>query len=403
MTTGDGLVEPTLGVEEEYHLLDSGTLELATLPTLSAEAEKRSAGPHLRPEMLTSQLEAATDVCVDLEQLRAAIRAMRAEAASAAADHGAVLLATSTHPLASLGRVEVMRRQRYVGLLERFAGVVGQFNLCGCHVHVSVPDLEVAVDVMNRARSYLPVLAALTGSSPFHEGIDTGYESVRLARLALWPQGGPPPYVASAAEYLDLVAQLEAVGLIDEPTQLLWELRPSARYPTLEFRIGDVCPDLDDVVLHAALVRSLVRTLARPDSAGAAAPAMPDAVLVAARWRAARFGLTGDLWSIRQQSLAPAGVVVEELWHALEPDLDRHGEDRLVGALLRQVLQRGTSATRQRRVLAETGSLTEVLRDGVRLTAQPGGADGLSGTGAAQAPGWSAVDAKDGPLGVDRT
>lgn len=366
----------TLGVEEEYHLVEPGSLKLARRATLSDLADRNAAGPHLHPEMLTSQLEAASDVCTDLDGVRAAVQTMRAEAASAAAEHGAMLLATSTHPQAGLDEVEVAERARYQRLLERFAGVVGEFNLCGCHVHVAVPDVEVALTVMNHARPYLPVLAALTASSPFHAGSDTGYASVRLARLALWPQGGLPPYLSSAHDYRQQLDTLAATGLIDEPTELLWELRPSARYPTLEFRIADTCPDIDDVVLYAGLVRSLVRTLARRAADGVPAPAVPDAVLAAARWRAARYGLADRLWSAARQALVPAVQVVDGLWHDLEPDLSRHGEAGLLDGLLRQLLQRGTSATRQRRVFGETGSLLEVVRDGVNLTRQTGGARG---------------------------
>src|SRR4051812_27110846 len=199
-------VEQTVGIEEEYHLLDRNSLALVTCPALSSEAEIGLATPHLRSEMLTSQLEAATDVCSDLAQVRKEVLAMREEAAACAAEHGAVLLATSTHPQASLEQIEIAPGARYERLVERFAGVVGQFNLCGCHVHVAIPDLDVAVAVMNHARVYLPVLAALTASSPFHEGRDTGYESTRLARLALWPQGGVPPYLPSGQAYLELVA-----------------------------------------------------------------------------------------------------------------------------------------------------------------------------------------------------
>lgn len=383
-TTEDDLVGATLGVEEEYHLLEPDTLQLARRVELSERADHHAAGPHLHPEMLTSQLEAATDVCTDLQQVRAAVQAMRAEAAGAAAEHDAVLLATSTHPQATLAEIEIAPRARYERLIGRFAGVVSEFNLCGLHVHVGVPDLETAVAVMNHARPYLPLLAALTASSPFHEGRDTGYATIRLARLALWPQGGPPPFLRSVQDYRDLVTALTGTGMVDEPSELLWELRPSSRYPTVEFRIADMCPDVDDVVLYAGLVRSLVRTLAGRVTRGTPAPELPDAALAAARWRAARYGLTRELCSGQRQALAPAEGVVEEFWRELEPDLAQHGEDGLLRPLLEQVLRRGTSASRQRHVLADTGSLLEVVRDGVRLTMQTAAGQADARTGPAQ-------------------
>lgn len=358
----------TVGVEEEYHLVGPESFELLNRPELSALASAGQAGPHLQAEMLTSQLESATEVCADLDELRRAVVAMRSEAASAAAGVDAAILAASTHPFSRLSEIEVMQHPRYDRLIERFGSVVQQFNLCGCHVHVSVPDLDTAVAIMTRARPYLPVLAALTASSPFHEGIDTGYASFRLAQLGLWPQGGPPPILGSASDYLAAVEQVRAVGLVDDATMLLWELRPSARYPTLEFRIGDVCTDADDVVLYAGLIRSLVRTLGRGLAANRPWIALPDVALRAARWRAARHGVHDTLWSAQSNALVPAPVAIEQFWAELEPDLVEHGERDLLRHLLDDLLGRGTSATRQRRAFARTGSLLEVTREAVATT-----------------------------------
>lgn len=364
----------TVGVEEEYHLLDAHTLALANRPALSARAHEGALGPELRAEMLTSQLEGATDPCADLDQLRAGVIAIRARAAAAAAEHGAVIMASSTHPFARLAEVQLADQPRYAGLVDRFGPIVQQFNLCGAHVHVSVPDLEHAVAIMNHARPYLALLAALTGSSPFHQGVDTGYASFRLSQLALWPQGGLPPYLSGAESYRSLVAELVKTGIVTDPSMLLWELRPSARYPTLEFRIGDVCTEIEDVVLYAGLIRSLVRVLAARAAAGSAARPVPDAVLRAARWRAARYGLAGTLCSAHRGALMPAAHALDELWSELEPDLIQHGEADALRSRLAQLRARGTSATRQRRVFASTGSLQQVVRDTVELTtaAAPG-------------------------------
>jgi len=359
----------TFGVEEEFHLVDPDTFELVTSPTLSERAADERLGPRLRAEMLTSQLETATEVCTGLEELRRALAAGRAEAASAADGVGATLLAAGTHPSAPLSRIEVAQRPRYDRLLERFGGVVGQFNLCGCHVHVGVPDLPTAVAVMSAARPYLPLLAALTASSPFHTGADTGYDSFRLAWIALWPQGGLPPRLESAEAYLGTVDRLVELGLIADATELLWELRPSARYPTLEFRIADACTDLDDAVLYAALARSLVRTLASPTHMPTETGDLTDPELRAVRWRAARYGLGATLWSPARAAVVPAALAVDDLLAELRPDLERHGEYDTVAALLAQLRSRGTSAKRQREAFAATGSLREVTGALVRITA----------------------------------
>ena len=372
MATGSSLDSfgATFGIEEEYHLVDAQTLALRPIPALAARALDGQLGSRLRPEMLTSQLEAATEVCTDLDGARSAIVAMRAEAAAAAAPEGAAILATSTHPVATLDEIDIMQRDRYERLTQRFGGVVRAFNLCGCHVHVSVPDLDSAVAVMAHARPYLPLLSALTASSPFHAGADTGYESFRIAWLSLWQQGGPPPQVETSAAYLDTVDQIIATGLVDEPSELLWELRPSTRYPTLEFRVADVCTDLDDALLFAAVVRALVRTLGKRVLDGIAAPTISDAVLRAARWRAARYGLTGSLWDPAAQRLVPAANALAALLDELRPAMQHFGDAATVSQLAVRLLDRGTSAQRQRECHAATGDLHAVLRDAVGLTAR---------------------------------
>jgi YbdK family carboxylate-amine ligase len=362
----------TFGVEEEFHLIDPESFELAPRSGLVDRVADRAAGQHLHAEMLTSQLEAATDICGDLHQLRSALVKARREAAVVAADAGTALLGTSTHPLAPRSDIEVLNRPRYARLIERFGTIVHEVNLCGCHVHVSVPDLSTAVAVMSHARPYLPVLNAITASSPFHEGVDTGYDSFRTAWLGLWPHGGPPPQLRSADEYRATIDQLIWLGIIDDATELLWEVRPSARFPTLEFRIGDMCPDVDDVVLYAALVRSLVRTLGARVASGEPASDAADSVLRAARWRAARHGLAGRLWSPTRRTLVPGRAAVSDVLAELRPDLESHEEFELVEELWSQLQSRGTSAARQRRTFAATNSMLAVVGSAVQVTASCG-------------------------------
>src|SRR5215210_6554956 len=181
-------------------------------------------------------------------------------------------------------------------MVDRWAGLAMQQDICGCHVHVGVPDLDTAVAVMDRVRPYLPVLLALTGSSPFHGGVDTGYESFRTVWWSRWPIGGTPEHVGSADRYRELVDGLVASGVIADASHVYWDVRPSSHLPTLEFRLADVCTALDDVVLHAALVRSLVRVLAGRAERGEPCPDPRPELLRAARWRAALHGLSGQLF-----------------------------------------------------------------------------------------------------------
>ena len=356
-------VAETFGVEEEYHLVDPDGFGLAPRPELSERLLRATS--RLKPEMLTSQLEAASQVCSSLTDLPDVLADLRAEAAAAAAEVGAVLLGTSTHPFAAVSEIDIMARKRYDVLLDRFGVVVRQLNLCGLHVHVSVPDLDTAVRVMTGSRPYLPLLAALTASSPFHEGVDTGYDSYRLAQLALWPQGGSPPELTSGAAYTATVEELVRIGLVTDASAVLWEVRPSSRYPTVEFRVADMCPDVCDAVLYTGIARSLARTIAgRADG-----PRISDTELRAARWQASRYGLTGQLWSPRHGHSIAASDAVADLMTELRPDLERHGEWNLVSGLLTRLLAEGNSATRQRRIVLDGGDVRAVAAAGVELTA----------------------------------
>jgi YbdK family carboxylate-amine ligase len=363
-----GDVGVTVGVEEEHHVVDACTFGILDDDGLSQTLLHGRPDAHLHAEIATTQVEAATGVCRSLEEVRAGLVAARTEAAEAASAVGGALLAASTHPFARWDEQRLTLGPRYLALFERWGVLALQQVICGCHVHVSVPDLDVAVAVMDRARPYLPVVLALTGSSPFHEGTDTGYDSYRTQWFARWPISGGQEPLGDAAGYLAVVYGLRAAGVIDDASHLYWDVRPSTRYPTLEFRLADVCTDLDDAVLHAGLVRSLTRVLAARARSGQPAPEVRPELLRAARWRAARHGLQGQLFDPVRMRLVDAPAAVRALLVELREDLSAHGEWEEVSALTEQVLARGTSAQRQREVLHRTGDLTAVAQALVQWT-----------------------------------
>jgi YbdK family carboxylate-amine ligase len=354
-------VGATLGVEEEYHLVEPVGGAVARRPALAEAAASGCVGEFVQGEIQNSQLEVATRICQTVEDVRSALVAARRAAAEAASTEGAAILASGTHPFAPWREFQRVRSQRYDALADRFGALVDRQGICGCHVHVGVPDFDLALRIMNHARAYLPLLAALTSSSPFHDGVDTGFASFRTMWWSTWPTSGPPPLLRSVTDYDRLVGELVATGLIEDATTLYWDLRPSTRFPTLEFRVADVCSELDDAVLHAALARSLVRCLATRVKDGRPAPEVSHEVLLAARWQAARYGLRGDLRDPATGSLLPAPLAVRRLLTELEPDLREHGEFDEVRALVRALLLRGTSADRQRARFAEQGNLADVV------------------------------------------
>lgn len=350
----------TIGVEEEFHLVDPATGALAASSRVADAAVLGQAGAHVQPEISTTQLETATGICRTLADVRTALEETRREAVAAAQQAGLTVLAASTHPFSAPEDLRLTDAPRYRVMVQRWAGLALGQDICGTHVHVGVDDLDTAVHVMDRARPWLPVLLAMTGSSPFHDRTDTGYESWRTVWWSRWPVSGPPEALGDADGYRAVVASLVGAGLVPDGSQLYWDLRPSTHVPTLEFRMGDVCTDLDDVVLHAALCRSLVSVLAAADEQP---PAIRPEVLRAARWKAARAGLTGELLDPVTAELVPASTAVRALLELLGPDLDSRGELAEVTGLAEQLLARGTSSARQRQVLTRTGDPGAVVRD----------------------------------------
>ncbi len=361
----------TLGVEEEFHLVDPATYRLTRSPALAEAVLRQESGPHLHAEITTTQLESATGVCTALSQLRAELVTTRAEAAGAAARAGVRILAASTHPFDSWQQQDITPAPRYQAMVDRWAGLAEQQDIVGCHVHVGVPDLETAVAVMDRARPYLAVLLAMTGSSPFHDGVDTGHHSYRTVWWSRWPNTGPPEYLGSAERFQEVVAGLVTSGVIADSSHLYWDLRPSSHLPTLEFRLADVCTDVGDVVLHAALARSLVRVLAERAGRGEPCPRPRPELLRAARWRAARHGLDGGLYDPVHGDLVPARVAVRRLLGELEDDLRTHDEWDVVVESVERLFERGTSASRQLSTWLRTRDWQEVaariVREGASL------------------------------------
>jgi YbdK family carboxylate-amine ligase len=362
----------TFGIEEEFHLVDPATFELTPSPELSAAALRGEIGPRIHAEIVTTQLETVSGVCESLDSLRAEVVTARREAARAAASAGVAVLPTSTHPFDGWLQQVITAAPRYRAIVDRWASLASQQDICGCHVHVGVPDLETAVAVMDRARPYLPVLLAMTGSSPFHDGVDTGYESYRTLWWGRWPNTGPPEYLGSAQRFEEVVAGMIASGVIGDRSHLYWDVRPSYHFPTLEFRLADVCTDVDDAVLHAALVRSLVRVLAARAEGGEPCPQPRPELLRAARWRAARDGIGGQLFDPVSCSLVDAPLAVGGLLAELEDDLRSRDEWAEVSDLVARLFARGTSATRQRQIWLRTGDRREVAA-GMVAAGVPGG------------------------------
>jgi len=350
----------TLGIEEEYILVDAveprGVEAVERVVDLIPD-EIRGSVQH---EYLRSQIEVASPPQLELSGLYDAMRRLRREVAGAAERAGARLLAVGTGPAA--GPVtRVVDRPRYHRMREHFGDLFPGQGMCGTHVHVSIPDGETGVRLLNHLRPWLPVLHAATTNSPLFGGRDTGYASWRSMMWERWPTVGPTPYLESLDEYETLVADLEQTGAMFDEGMLYWYARLSAHYPTVEIRMGDVTPTLDDAMLLAALARALVATLLRDVRAGVPAPGVPHPLLMAAHWRAAHDGLEGVAVDLATRSPRPAWRLMRQLFDHVRPELERHGDLEIATVLMGRLRVHGTGAARQRAILAQRGSVDDVV------------------------------------------
>lgn len=319
-------------------------------------------GEQVEAELNRSQLETGTEVCATLAQVRAEVERLRKLLREAAGRAGCSVISSGTHPTATPADSAVNpAKERYRRLEQEFQAVAREQLVNGCHVHVGVADRELAIEVLNRVRPWLATVVALAANSPFWGGTDSGYASYRTEVWARWPLTGLPEPLASRAEYDRLVADLQAVEALPDATFLYWDVRPSARYETLEFRAADACLTVDDAVMVAGLWRAVARTAVGEAEAGVAPPAVRREVVDAARWRAARYGVEGTLVDPTEGRTAPAREVVDRLLAYLRPALEGAGDWDEVSGLVAQVLAGGNGAARQRAAFARRGELADVL------------------------------------------
>lgn len=338
----------TLGVEEEFHILDARTGRLAPRAPGLLRAVP---GDEAEAELQRSMIETSSGIHDDLASLRADLVARRRVLRDSAQPLGLVVAASGTVGGSGDGSSRLSPDPRYEWMAHEYRQLVAEQQLCACQVHVGIADRNLAVRVTQRIRRWLPVLLALSASSPLFQDGDTGYASYRAIAVSRWPTVGPPPDFADADEYDGTVAALVQSGVISDAKMIYFDARLSARYPTIEIRVTDGCPLVDDVVLLAALGRALAATAIAEDAAGV--PILParQVILRAATWRAARSGLTGLLLHPRTDLAVPAADAVSALLGYVREALESRGEWDTVTDLSRALLSRGTSAQRQRAAL----------------------------------------------------
>ncbi|MGX6606268.1 carboxylate-amine ligase [Micromonosporaceae bacterium Da 78-11] len=350
----------TLGVEEEYLLVDAVEprgVEAVEEVFDQLPEEIRDSVQH---EYMRSQIEVASPPQLHLSGLHDAMKLLRSGLAAAAERAGARLVAVGVAP-ASGPQARVVDNPRYHQMQERFGDLSPGLGMSGMHVHVSIPDDETGVQILNHLRPWLPILQAATANSPIFSGHETGYASWRSMQWERWPTVGPTPYLESFEQYETLVADLVASGAMLDQGMLYWYARIAANYPTVEIRMGDVTPTLDDAMLLAALARALVATLLEQVRDGVKAPDVPHPLLMAAHWRAAHDGLEGLNIDMATREPRPAWKLMRQLFDYVRPELDRHGDLEMATVLMGRLRAKGTGAARQRAILAQRGSVADVV------------------------------------------
>jgi carboxylate-amine ligase len=352
----------SLGIEEEFQLVDSDTLELVAgiepvLEAFSGEALQR----RVKPELLQSVVEVSTRISVNVEEALGDLVDLRARLDHAAADSGAAIASAGTHPLSRYDDQEVTDRPRYTKLAETFGWLVARHMVFGLHIHVGVSSAAKAIACANGLRRHVPELLALSANSPFWQGRQTGLASTRALVIQDLPRTGLPPAFASYDEFELLVQQGVETHCFPDYTHLWWDIRPHPRFGTVEVRICDAQTRIENVAAITALVQSLIAKLGSDFECGETAAAPPEILLEESKWRATRDGLAAVLIDFDEGTERPAADAIRALVDSCAPAADALGCAEELSLVL-QILARGNGADEQLQLYAETGKLSDVTR-----------------------------------------
>ncbi len=363
----------TLGIEEEYQVVDPETGELKSYITQILE-DGRITVEGIQPELHQSVIEVGSSVCRTPAEIRQEVLRLRGDVMGLAAKDGLEILAAGTHPFSSWMDQEITPLERYLGVEQDLGDLARKNLIFGMHVHVGIEDPEFLIDAMKVSRYFLPHVLALSTSSPFWIGRHTGLKSYRSVQWRNFPRTGVPPTFEAYAEYEKIVRMLVKANAIPDASKIWWDIRPHHLYPTLEFRICDMCTRVDEAVCIAAIFQALVAKLWKLRRDNMSFRVYPLALIKENKWRAVRYGVEGNLLDLGQESERPARDVIHELvaWF-LDDVLDDLGSREEVEYAFK-ILDEGTSADRQIATFERTGDLKAVVDQLVIETAEGVGA-----------------------------
>lgn len=339
----------TMGIEEEYLLVDRDSLALAPAPRAMMEQCNNELQGQFSPEFLNCQIEIGTKVCANIGEAREDLKHLRSSVARIAGQYNLAPIAASCHPFSDWRDQEHTDKTRYNELKQDLGGVVNRMLICGMHIHIGIESRDFRVDLNNQIRYFLPHLLALSTSSPFWQGHDTKMASYRLSVFDNLPRTGLPPEMTSWSEFERTVNFLVDLGVVEDSSKIWWDIRPSSKFPTIESRICDVSPRLEHALTIAALTQSLTRMLWRLSRSNMRWRLYDTFLINENRWRAQRYGTTKGLIDFGKRAIIPFADLLDEMLELIAQDAEALGSLEEIQKA-RKIVSQGTSSERQRQV-----------------------------------------------------
>ena len=351
----------TPGVEEEFQIVDPETRELRSHIQALLEGGKRVLQERVKPELHQSVVETGTGICKDVGEVRADVRSLRAEIAALAEQQGLRVAAAGSHPFSHWADQSITEDPRYDEIVEELQDVARANLIFGMHVHVGIEDRDLAIQIMNESRYFLPHLLALSSNSPFWLGRNTGLKSYRTKVFERFPRTSIPEMFETAAAFDEFVRVLVKTGCIDNGKKMWWDVRPHPFFPTLEFRVCDVPMRVEETVTLAALFQAICAKLYKLRTMNLGWRTYRRALIMENKWRASRWGIDGKLIDFGKEIEVPFRDLAVELIEFVDDVVDELGSRDVVSAGVHRILEGGTGADRQLAVYAETGDLRKVV------------------------------------------
>ena len=355
-----GIEIPTLGVEEEYQIIDAKTRELSSDTRVLLSEGAAIYGEHIRPEFHSPVVEVVTTVCQTPKEIAEQVTELRRTMVGLAKKHGLLVAAASTHPTTNWRDVKLSDGERYLQISKDLGDVVRSNLIYGMHCHIGIKDPDARIHVMNQARFFIPHLIALTCSSPFWQGRDTGLSSTRTAIFRRFPRTGLPEHFESFPEFEAYVNLLVSTGSIDNAKRIYWDIRPHPFYPTIEFRACDLPTKVRETTAVVALIQCLCTRFLALYRRNMSLRVWPRNLVVENVYRAYRYGVSGDFIDLQTRRTVPFRDIMRQLLDDLAEEVRLlHCENEM--AEIYRIIEHGNSADRQRAVFASTGSLDRVV------------------------------------------